>query len=276
MRPVAAFPRSHGLWSLWDIMQRFRAASFGALMASLGRTTAAINTANAFGVGDKVEADRKFIRETLEESAPSLSEFPLSPVLRSQFDRLVRAVDHSSGAELSILVQELGNNLMVELSSAWFLMISADRREYYEQRQPPFGEAVADAFLGASSDIAAASRCFALDEWTACVFYLMRILEHGLRKLAEIVQLPPEAAQHENWKNIIDQIEKKIREMESLPKSQEKVAKVQRLSEAAAQFRWFKDAWRNHVAHAHATYDNHTGPLVWTHVRSFMQQLATF
>lgn len=85
--------------------------------------------------------------------------------------------------EVVILVREMNNNLMVELSSAWFLMIPADRRFVYEQPNPIFGEVVYNVFPDARRDIAAAGRCYALDEWTACVMHLMRALEFGLRWL---------------------------------------------------------------------------------------------
>lgn len=256
-------------------MQRFYAASFAAALGSLTRSAEAVNLANTFGVPGDDNADRQHIRHGLSEAEQALADLPVSRVIQHQFDRLKKAADGNTGGnELSILIREFHNNLMVELTSAWFLMIPAERRDYYEQLDPAFGPEVATAFDIATADIAAASRCYALDEWTACVFHLMRTLEHGLKKLAAIAELPPEAAAHENWKNIIDQIERKIRDMEQLPKSPEKVTRLQTLSEAAAQFRWFKDAWRNHVSHGHASYDMHSGPMIWTHVRAFMQQLA--
>jgi len=89
----------------------------------------------------------------------------------------------------------------------------------------------------------------ALGEWTACVFHSMRVLEHGLRELASRVELSADAMAQENWKNVIDQIEAKIRAMEALPKSAEKSASLKVYSQAALQFRYFKDAWRNYISH---------------------------
>lgn len=269
-----AVPFNHGLWSLWDIMIRFRVSSYAASLMSLGRAAMAIESADLARLPEDGDSDRAIIRNALAEADPSLEELPLSPVARYQFQQLQKRVDSASGAELAILVRELCNGLMVELSGPWFLMIEADKRRYYEQKRPPFGEQVSKTFHQASNDIAAASRCYALDEWTACVFHLMRVLEHGLKNLSEKVGFAPDAMRQENWKNIIDQIESKIREMEALPKNAEKSAKIQVLSEAATQFRYFKDAWRNHVAHSHASYDNHSGQRVWTHVKEFMEHLA--
>ena len=262
------------LWSICDIMRRFHAPVFAVGLSALSRAATAIRLANYAGLPEDTETDRQAFREAICEALPAFAELPLSRVIRAQIERLGRAVDHADGNTLALLTQELHENVVVEMTSAWFLMIEADKREAYEQRNPPFGDVVAKEFMNAVQDIAAASRCFALDEWTACIFHLMRVLEHGLRALAIKVALPPDAMAHENWKNVIDQIESKIREMEKDPKTPAKIARIGVLSSAATQFRYFKDAWRNHVSHSGASYDQHEGERVWTHVKAFMQHMA--
>lgn len=254
-------------------MLRFYAASFVAAVSELHRAIASIHT---FGYAASVNlaADRKLIGDALESVQRSLKELPVSRVIRGQLNDLMRAVPRCGGNELSIMAREFSNNLMRELEAAYFLMIPAQARPLYEQTGCPFGDAVAASFGAATADIAAATRCMALNEWTACVFHLMRVLEHGLRWLAEDVGLENEAIAHENWKNVIDRVEKKIREMEAEPKSQHKADRTRELSSAASQFRYFKDAWRNHVSHSRAWYDAAAGSQVWTHVRHFMQELA--
>jgi hypothetical protein len=221
-----------------------------------------------------VESDRKIALTELDKIKDSLDELPLSFVLREQYARVRRLVPDSSSDQVTTLVREFHNNLIMEMTGHWFLLVPADKRERYEQRQRPFGDAVAQTFDDASKDICAASRCFALDEWTACVFHLMRVLEHGLRALAVNVGLGADAMAHENWKNVIDLIEAKIRAMEGLPKSPEKIARLKELSGLASQFRYFKDAWRNHVSHSHESYDEREASNVWHHVKTFMEQMA--
>jgi hypothetical protein len=46
-------------------------------------------------------------------------------------------------------------------------------------------------------------------------------------------------------------------------------------AEAATEFVWFKEAWRNHVAHGRARYDENDALKVITHVRGFMERLST-
>jgi len=230
-----------------------------------------------YGDDDNNELELQILREAIKEIVEELAELPVSRVVTEQAKRLQKRIEEGRGAgpELAALLIELQNNLWVDLSSCWFLMLTSEVRDFYEQANPPFGEMVAKTFPELSNEIAAASRCYALDEWTACVFHLMRLLEQALRVLAARVGLEPDAMKHENWKNVIDQIEKKIREMGELRKSPEKIEAMRILSEVATQFRYFKDAWRNHVSHANVTYDRHSGLPIWQHVRGFMQQLAT-
>jgi hypothetical protein len=136
------------------------------------------------------------------------------------------------------------------------------------------GQTFETAFQDAIKDAHSGIQCFVLDQWTASVFHFMRVLEHGIRCICLIVEIPTENIQLENWKNILDQIEKKIRAMEQRPRSQEKVENLRFLSEAAANFRYFKDAWRNHVSHSRAVYDSIDAKRVMDHVIDFMQQLA--
>jgi len=255
------------IWSLWDML-RFYAVSFGVVMGNIARMSALI----ASGMSDDEQA-RDSVERLLAESEPHLFELPLSRVIQNQFSRLQKLTKTADGRELAILLRELHENIFSELTAAYFLMIKADRRGFYDPAaSPAFGRAVQDKFPEAAIDIAAASRCFALDEWTACVFHLMRVLEHGLQSLVIEVGLPP--LSHENWKNVIDQIEAKIKAMEQLPKTPQKIERLKFLSASAAQFRYFKDAWRNHVAHVHENYDEHSGSPVWTHVKAFMQALS--
>jgi hypothetical protein len=46
-------------------------------------------------------------------------------------------------------------------------------------------------------------------------------------------------------------------------------------SQAGIEFRYFKDAWRNRVAHARADYDKYQALGIISHVHDFMTQLST-
>lgn len=254
-------------------MQRFRAPSFAVVMSQLARAAEAIHALNASGAYPDDSVDRMIVQDALREAKPSLSELPFSMVITEQFVRLEKAAQSAPGAELVILLREFHNNVMVDLASAWFLMIPSTLREHYEQREPPLGEAVAARFPDAGKDIAAASRCLALDEGTACVFHLMRVLEHGLRLIAARFGV---SFAVDSWHKVIKGIEDGIADLRNKQGLTEQDRKdITYYSEAASQFRYFKDAWRNHVTHAREHYDPREAEVVWAHVRELMRHLAT-
>lgn len=128
------------------------------------------------------------------------------------------------------------------------------------------------AFPTTAMDVWCAVDCYALGHDTASAFHSMRILERGLTILAKDVGVD---AGVQNWQNIIDQIEAAVRAIgKSLPAGSEKTERLKFLSEAAKEFVWFKDGWRNHVAHARATYDEHQARGTLEHVRAFMNHLS--
>lgn len=132
--------------------------------------------------------------------------------------------------------------------------------------------AVTKAFPSAEVDAFAGVDLWALGHATASVFHFMRVLEHGLRALARDVGRTFDIQQ---WQNIIDEIESEVRELgKRLPRGTGKNERLQFLSEAAKEFVYFKDGWRNYVSHNRGVYDSHQARSVMDHVRAFMTVLS--
>jgi hypothetical protein len=173
---------------------------------------------------------------------------------------------------LQAFAQDLSLALQEELKTQVFLAVRPENRELYLQAEPLFGAAVATAFPDATPDIAAAGRCYAVEEWTACVFHLMRVLECGLRSLAGHFNVPFTT---DSWHKVIKGIEDGIAAERNKPNlTDADRATITAHSKLAAEFRHFKDAWRNHVSHGRAAYDAREAASVYEHVRSFMQHMA--
>jgi hypothetical protein len=129
------------------------------------------------------------------------------------------------------------------------------------------------AFKSAKKDVEEAVDCYALEHETACVFYLMRILEHGLRELAAAVNMTFDIQQ---WQTIIESIESQIRDFGNNWKaSPTKTEWMNFYSEAARHFFFLKDAWRNHVSHNRVTYDATSAKGAIEHIRDFMNHLSS-
>jgi len=104
----------------------------------------------------------------------------------------------------------------------------------------------------------------------------MRVAETGLQALAKdlnVVLKNDRPIEYEDWTNILHAIDDKIEKLRH-PQTQENQESIQFYSQSAAQFRYFKDAWRNHVSHARESYDLLQAESNFAHVREFMQDLA--
>jgi hypothetical protein len=143
--------------------------------------------------------------------------------------------------------------------------------------QEPFGSEVAKAFSSPESthEISEAAKSYALGRNTASVFHLMRVLEKGLKSLADKLVVPFTVPfEYQNWQNVIEQIESRIKDLEKQKAGQQKTEDLKAYSEAAKQFRYFKDAWRNHVAHSRETYGPEQALSIRRHVGEFMLDLV--
>ena len=129
------------------------------------------------------------------------------------------------------------------------------------------------SFPSAENDIKAGVDLWALQHNTACAFHFMRVLEHGLRALANDVG---KSFDVQNWQNIIEEIEAEIRQLgKNLPRGSEKNERLRFLSEAAKEFVYFKDGWRNYVSHNRANYDQYQARGILEHVKAFMTTLSS-
>jgi hypothetical protein len=160
-----------------------------------------------------------------------------------------------------------------EIASKRFLYIPDYRSAYFNLDLPQF---LTEAFPFASREMFTASRSVSVGLSTACVFHAMRAAELGVRALANElggITFSVDISLVE-WAQILDKIDARIREMKQLPRGTKKDEDLQFYSEAASQFRYFKDGWRVRVAHARATYDKQQAVEVLNHTLSFFRTLA--
>jgi hypothetical protein len=146
---------------------------------------------------------------------------PTLTVLREECNKidLNSTIDMISHIESKVLVKsytyaDLFNHLDTlsllfskELQNIIFFHIDKKKDEYF-QKDGLFGPEVDSAFQSCVGEIQAAGICYALEQNEACVFHLMRVLERSLGVLASKFNVP---FQHDNWHNIIEQLEAKIR-----------------------------------------------------------------
>lgn len=261
------------LWSINEIVERFSAAQ---LINSISFLT------DLFHRVQNEQADKGTFNKDVTSSdfnslvVEGLKYIRLSRLLKLQIERVSKnlARQDCDYHEAIFILRELKDNIVAELTTSRFLQIPEDRIAFYENKNPLFGDNVETFFHSANSDITSAGRCFALDEWTACVFHLMRVLEFGLRELAKLVGLPENEINIDEWRRLIDKTDKKIETLQNISKSSERDKELQFFSEAANTFRYYKDAYRNYLMHGHQNYSENDAITIYSNVRAFMQTLA--
>ena len=78
-----------------------------------------------------------------------------------------------------------------------------------------------------------------------------------------------------SWGTAIGSIKNKIDAISRTAKrSKRKSDTLQFYGEAAKEFSYFAEAWRNHVMHSRGEYDVHTARSVWEHVEQFSAHLS--
>jgi hypothetical protein len=170
------------------------------------------------------------------------------------------------------------------MSNIRYAYISSENVVFFQQEKL-FGDAVYDAFPEARSEIKDAGNCLASDLNTAAVFHLMRVMELGLRELANRLKaktlikklkqtkIPIELG---TWEEIIGTLESKLDALRCLARSVKRDENIESCNELLKEFRSVKDLWRNKVMHTRATYDAEQGQSAFNHVRGFIQKLEKF
>jgi hypothetical protein len=277
------------LWSLWDVIKvrldqlvavarLFEAASSGEFDTALNlfKHTGSVGLTGIVDTFKELDLpvsadmandilDRNFENTTIEKT--------LSPEQKKVHVRESNAV---LAKELGTLADVLRRELKGKVSLA---LTEKHAIDLFENPRPFDSNSVSvnDRFPDAVYDIQEAANCRALSRPTACVFHLMRVLEVGLVALAADPDLNIPWPDRNNWQDVINTVEQKIKLLQKGAGSDRPDwhEKRQFYSDAATQFTHFKDGWRNYASHFHAVYDDAKAEIIFMSVREFMRVLAT-
>ena len=176
--------------------------------------------------------------------------------------------------QMEVEARDIFERLTDELDSRIFLAIDNKHVPYYEQYNEGW-EGVLNRFPSAAQDIEEASKCLALNRYTAVVFHLMRVMETGLGVVAATLNDPSiDPKSHPNWQFIINRFQNELKKAQN-QRAPEWQADEPFWSGVAVRLAAVKDAWRNPVMHVRGKYTEEEALDVWNHVQSFMRHLST-
>lgn len=149
------------------------------------------------------------------------------------------------------------------------MTIPTERGKYFEPKKPLFGQPIADRFPEASEDIVDAGRCLAFGQGTATVMHLMRVLEVGLKALADALGIPYATS----WESYLGQIQKQIAAKHAT-KTRKWIKSEKFFRDVSGDLMTIKQAWRNPTMHVDRKFYPDEAEVIFGAARTLMQTLA--
>jgi hypothetical protein len=270
---------SRGLVSLWDIMGQLIIQQFAYMIQTIHEMQANIVRGDASST-IPVDALENYIIPYLGFFQGQCQQIEFEKgVWQVEAVKTVARRGELTFAHLRSELERLLKDIQWELGST-FVYYSPKIRAATCLEMKMFWKNIVDAFPHAFADIDDAAFCYALERDTACVFHLMRVVEHGLRALAKKLKvtltdkgkrIPIEYA---TWQKVIEAINSNIEVAHKLPQSTKRAEQLEFYSDLADHCSYMKDVWRNNLAHTRKRYIREEALLTIRRVFGFMDLLA--
>jgi hypothetical protein len=224
----------------------------------------------------KLEEIKDSYIPAFERLAVFLRELGLSSSA-DQADRVAVRLSETSkieGVEYTEMLQALLDRIGDETGRQQFFMVPPHRTTFYTEASKLFGESTNAAFPSAQPEIEHAAKCLAFGRNTASVFHLMRVMEVGLRVLGKSLNDPAlDPKRNPSWEAILKRCDDQLK-LPLKDRSPEWKTDDSFFSEAIANLRAVKNAWRNSTMHVERDYDEEEALDVMNAVKGYMRHLA--
>ncbi len=265
------------LVSLLEIMQRLDLKVLLHIQELSASLLARISIAGHEGLEVAMPVAAEELKPLRESILPDIKytfermNLPLSAKLIE--NTLPRIDENFTYEDLGRFLEELNHRFIDEAGMLVALFPDQTKVNFYKAKHL-FGEEVTSRFPSATIDIEEAGKCLALSRSTACVFHLMRVMEAGLRIVADSLHDPGiNPKTNPTWDRILHRFDAELQKPLA-QRSQEWQADEPFFSGVAARLRGVKDAWRNPTMHVENIYTEEQSTDIWHHVGSFMRHLA--
>ena len=175
----------------------------------------------------------------------------------------------------------LRETLEDDLSKRLVFFLSQELTETWLKSGHPFGDSVWDAFPSARSDISWAGYSLITDNFTACIFYVVRAVEHAMREIAYHLRVKKIGKkkiplEYSEWGPVCGAVNKKIEALQQkMKRGSRKSTELDFYSRAIREIEWFNEIWRKNVAHARTLYNKPAAENAMIRAHDFFQPLAT-
>jgi hypothetical protein len=275
---------SHGLWSLWEMLE-FGSHAFYVSTYALTHMQevirSLINTPPTYAHAAETIIDddsAKFIVMGIDSLIPQLriinASLTIKEVERLRTDASFAPLSINFG-KVAASIEDIIKRLADELSLSKMFVLEPDRQKYYDSANL-FGVDFAAKFAtDGAFELDEAAKCLAFGRATACVFHLMRLMEIAVRATARCLGIAdPIQPADRNWGAVL----KKVREGIDArwPTVAARATGDGEFFDALhASLDAVKNPWRNSTMHPANKYTNEEADHVFAAVRGFMMKLAS-
>jgi AcrR family transcriptional regulator/HEPN domain-containing protein len=214
----------------------------------------------------------KQVARHLDDTSTDLKRINADIALPSAIAQVRRMQDYLSlnqnAAYLQNALAALHDRIQDELSGRMFYYVRPENLDKYNE-QNLFGEKAAASFAHAGEDIEAAGKCLALGRSTAAVFHLMRVLEVGMRSLAQRIGIDFTP----NWDAYIEAVRRKS-EASGMLRSQSLKAIEPFLKDVLGDLVALKAAWKNPTLPFARNYSEEEAEDIFRSAKRLMAHLA--
>jgi hypothetical protein len=260
--------------------------SYAHVFCKIGKLLAELSSSPASAPAAMIDGE---LKETyvwlLQSLIPDVKEVKLGAVgrrIRRMLDDLERGI---TTGEAQVLVRTLNETIEDELKRRMFLRIPQTKAKYYDQEHL-FGEEVSLAFPSGKEDLRAAGTAYSCGCNTACVFHLMRAVEHAVLALARdrrVHKLDTRSGgsqfpiQMGTWEDILRALTPEVNKVAGWERAKGEIRNqaVEFYNSAIEEIRAIKDGWRNPTMHARGQYMEEDANQVMAHVRRLMVTLSS-
>jgi len=291
---------SRRLWSLWDMLGKyvrdffmlsdlllrvhrelglppplvFAQSEFGGLnhaaaLANPQSTALALSPPNTLAEDERASIGR--ILSLLDSSCKDIQIEISNDITRAKLALGRPYIDRN---RIQFHIEHITERIVDELDKQSFLHVLADHVAYY-RKQDLFGTVIGKKFPKAVEDLSNAGTSYALELNTACVFHLMRVMEHCVQRFGVRLKVSIDV-KNETWYQIMEHVNSQIKALPGGAKSSRaQNVKKQKFSLAASRLDHVRIVWRNDVMHPKATYDAHEAFDVLMSVKAFLESIVT-
>jgi hypothetical protein len=295
-RPSLLQPHSHGLWSLWDMMDNwgYRFVGIGTALAYAetaleqqrsdtkgaiaGHGTSILPPDHA-AAGLLISKCDEILKLLADRPDDPKIEYELGPIptnveiLKARLIGSRRQMPHHLEIYTNDIldsVRKIKNDFLIVLSSRWFYALSPGAAEHYGLIAA-FGEEFWQKFKNARDDLEHAGNCLALGEGTACVMHLMRTMEIVIRDMGNRLGMTFDLK--DTWGSILRVVDQKIEDMPA--GTPEEQRKKHQWSECRNYLWHVKRAHRDDSMHGARAYSPKEAKQVLDAIKDFSLYLIT-